>query len=147
MKRSNAAERYYRKNMIAFLAISIPLTLLVFLIALPFYQEGFDYSKICLLPIAMAIVFTPVDIYYIVRYIQYRNISFINIHKGKVVDCESHNYGRYGTYVGFYVVLDDEYVEQRKILTKNCHSKADGYLGATVTVGQNPKNGEWIILE
>ncbi len=149
MKRENAAKRYYKRNMILMLAVSIPLTVIVLFIALAFIAEygKYGYSLLCM-PIMMMVVFIPFDIYYVVKYIQYKNVEFINIRTGQVVDCESRNYGRYGTYVGFIVELDSDYEERpRKIITKHCHNKADGYLGSIVTVGQNPSNGEWIILE
>ncbi|MBR5996474.1 MAG: hypothetical protein IK028_00395 [Bacilli bacterium] len=63
------------------------------------------------------------------------------------MDCETFNRGRYGTYVGFYVVINDEYGEERKVLTKHCHSRADGYLGCQVDVGFDASTGEWIVLE
>ena len=147
MKRENAAKRYYKKNMIIFLAVSIPLTVIVLLIALAFIaQYGKHGYSLLYMPIMMAVAFIPFDIYYIVKYIHYKNVEFIDIRNGQVIDCESRNYGRYGTYVGFIVELEDE-ERPRKIITKHCHNKADGYLGSIVTVGQDPSNGEWIILE
>ena len=72
--------------------------------------------------------------------------KFEKVKRGKVVDCETFNRGRYGTFVGFYVVIESDY-ETKKVLTKHCHSKADGYLGCQVEVGFDASTGEWIILE
>ena len=143
MKRSNAAERYYKKNLIIFSAISIPFILICVVLALVFP----GITKATIYPIILSIVTLPFIIYYLVKYIHYKNVVFDRIKRGKVVDCETFNRGRYGTYVGFYVVFDDEYGEERKVLTKHCHNRADGYLGCQVDVGFDASTGEWIILE
>ncbi len=147
MKRENAAKRYYKKNMIIFIAVSVPLILLFTLIALPFVNTGIKHFQLFVLPIITTVVFIPFIIYYVVKYIHYSNVIFINIKKGKVVNSESYNYGRYGTYVGFIVEYEDEMGDKHRVTTKHCHTKADGYFGVTVTVGQDPSTGEWIILE
>lgn len=147
MKRENAAKRYYKKNMIIFIAVFVPLILLFTLIALPFINTGIKHFQLFLLPIITTVVFIPFIIYYVVKFIHYSNVTFINIKKGKVVNSESYNYGRYGTYVGFIVEYEDDIGDKHRVTTKHCHTKADGYFGVTVTVGQDPSTGEWIILE
>lgn len=147
MKRENAAKRYYKKNMIIFIAVFAPLILLFTLIALPFINTGIKHFQLFVLPIITTVVFVPFIIYYLVKFIHYSNVIFINIKKGKVVNSESFNYGRYGTYVGFVVEYEDEMGDKHRVTTKHCHTKADGYFGVTVTVGQDPSTGEWIVLE
>ena len=147
MKRENAAKRYYKKNMIILMAVFIPLDIFSLLVMIPFFGSGVDTFYVFYLPITMFGVSIPFIIYYVARFIQYSNIKFINIHHGKVVDSDSLSYGRYGTYIGFYVEYYDEFGEKKTVMTKHVHTKADGYFNATVTVGQNPSNGEWIILE
>ena len=147
MKRENAAKRYYKKNMIIFIAVFVPLILLFTLIALPFINTGIKHFQLFLLPIITTVVFIPFIIYYVVKFIHYSNVTFINIKKGKVVNSESYNYGRYGTYVGFIVEYEDDIGDKHRVTTKHCHTKADGYFGVTVTVGQDSSTGEWIILE
>ena len=56
-------------------------------------------------------------------------------------------FGTREEYLENYVVFDDEYGEERKVLTKHCHNRADGYLGCQVDVGFDASTGEWIILE
>ena len=143
MKRENAAERYYKKNLIIFSVVFIPLILIFGALALAFH----DVKNAAIFPIILTITSIPFIIYYLVKYIHYKNVVFEKIKRGKVVDCETFNRGRYGTYVGFYVVINDEYGEERKVLTKHCHSRADGYLGCQVDVGYDASTGEWIILE
>ena len=143
MKRNNAAARYYKKNLIIFSAVFIPLLLIFAALAFVFN----DLSKATIYPIVLSIIFIPLMIYYLVKYIHYKNVVFEKVKRGKVVDCETINRGRYGTYVGFYVVINDEFGEERRILTKHCHSSADGYLGCQVDVGYDVSTGEWIILE
>ena len=147
MKRENAAKRYYKKNVIIFIAVFVPLILLFTLISLPFINTGIKHFQLFLLPIITTVVFIPFIIYYEVKFIHYSNVTFINIKKGKVVNSESYNYGRYGTYVGFIVEYEDDIGDKHRVTTKHCHTKADGYFGVTVTVGQDPSTGEWIILE
>ena len=147
MKRENAAKRYYKKNMIILMAVFIPLDILSLLVMLPFVDSPANILHVLYVPIVMFCVSIPFIIYNVARFIQYSNIQFINIHQGKVVDSESFNYGRYGTYIGFYVAFYDDFGEKKTVMTKHVHTKADGYFNATVTVGQNPSNGEWIILE
>ena len=143
MKRSNAAERYYKKNLIVFSAVFIPFILVFIALAFAFN----DVRRATIYPIVLSIVTLPFIIYYLVKYIHYKNVVFDKVKRGKVVDCETFNRGRYGTFVGFYVVINDEYGEERKVLTKHCHSRADGYLGCQVDVGYDASTGEWIILE
>lgn len=147
MKRENAAKRYYKKNMIIFIAVFVPLVLTFILIALPFINTGIKHFQLFVLPIITTAVFIPFIIYYVVKFIHYSNVTFINIKKGKVVNSESYNYGRYGTYVGFIVEYEDEIGDRHRVVTKHCHTKADGYFGVTVAIGQDPSTGEWIILE
>lgn len=142
MKRNNAAERYYKKNLIIFSAVFIPLVLLFVALAFAFN----DVPRAIIFPIILSLTSTPFIIYYLAKYIHYKNCEFINISRGKVVDCETFNRGRYGTFVGFYVVIESDF-ETKKVLTKHCHSRADGYLGNMVEVGQDVSTGEWIILE
>lgn len=147
MKRENAAKRYYKKNMIIFIAVFVPMILFFTLIALPFIGRGTRIFELFMLPIIIAAVAIPFIIYYVVKFIHYSNVNFINIKKGKVVNSDSYNYGRYGTYVGFIVECEDEMGDKHRVTTKHCHTKADGYFGVTVTIGQDPTTGEWIILE
>ena len=147
MKRENAAKRYYKKNMIILMAVFIPLDIFSLLVMLPFVDSPANILYVLYVPIVMFGVSIPFIIYNVARFIQYSNIKFINIHHGKVVDSDSLSYGRYGTYIGFYVVFYDDFGEKKTVMTKHVHTKADGYFNATVTVGQNPSNGEWIILE
>ena len=142
MKRNNAAARYYKKNLIIFSVVFIPLIL--FFVALAFAFN--DVPRAIIFPIILSLTSTPFIIYYLVKYLHYKNCNFQHISRGKVVDCETFNRGRYGTFVGFYVVIESDY-ETKKVLTKHCHSKADGYLGNMVEVGQDVSTGEWIILE
>ncbi len=147
MKRENAAKRYYKRALLIYVLISIPVILLFFLFAIPYFANGDIYSKIVIFPIVYTVVIIPFIIYYLVKFIHYSNVIFINIKKGKVVNSESFNYGRYGTYVGFVVEYEDEIGDKHRVTTKHCHRRADGYFGVTVTVGQDPSTGEWIILE
>ena len=147
MKRENAAKRYYKKNMIIFIAVFVPLDLLFWLITLPFLNSTVNRSDLFIYPIVLALVGIPFIIYYVVKFIHYSNVNFINIKKGKVVNSESYNYGRYGTYVGFVVEYEDGIGDKHRVTTKHCHRRADGYFGVTVTIGQDPSTGEWIILE
>ena len=147
MKRENAAKRYYKKNMIISIVVFVPMILFFTIVALPFIDKGQRIFELFELPIIMAAVAIPFIIYYVVKFIHYSNVNFINIKKGKVVNSESYNYGRHGTYVGFVVEYEDDMGDKHRVTTKHCHTKADGYFGVTVTIGQNPKNGEWIILE
>ena len=143
MKRSNAAERYYKKNLIVFSVVFIPLILIFVALAFAFN----DVPRATIFPIVLTLTFIPFLIYYLVKYIHYKNVVFDKVKRGKVVDCETFNRGRYGTFVGFYVVFNDEYGEERKVLTKHCHNRADGYLGCQVDVGYDASTGEWIVLE
>ena len=143
MKRSNAAERYYKKNLIVFSAVFIPFILVFIALAFAFN----DVPRAIIFPIILSLTFIPFLIYYSAKYIHYKNVVFDKVKRGKVVDCETFNRGRYGTFVGFYVVFNDEYGEERKVLTKHCHNRADGYLGYQVEVGFDASTGEWIILE
>ena len=147
MKRENAAKRCYKKNMIVFIAVFVPLDLLFWLITLPFVNSTVSRFDLFIYPIVLALVGIPFIIYNIVQFVHYSNVRFVNIQRGKVVNSDSHNYGRYGTYVGFLVQIENEIGEKKTVMTKHVHTKADGYFNATVTVGQNPSNGEWIILE
>ena len=128
MKRENAAKRYYKKNMIVFIAVFVPLDLLFWLITLPFLNSTVNRSDLFIYPIVLALVGIPFIIYYVVKFIHYSNVNFINIKKGKVVNSESYN-------------------DKHRVTTKHCHRRADGYFGVTVTIGQDPSTGEWIILE
>lgn len=145
MKRNSDAARSYKRSMNIMLGVSIPLIVLFSLFPLPFIGKNVYFEYLFILPILLFVIFLPFDIYYIVKYFEYKNMSFVNIHKGKVIDSHSIGFGRY-LGVGFRVKIEHEDGE-RIILTMHCHSKADGYVGSTVTVGQNPKNGEWVILE
>ena len=147
MKRENAAKRYYKRNMIIFIAVFVPLILFFFIPAFAFMNSETKFFELFMLPIVISVVAIPFIIYYIVKFIHYSNVKFVNIKKGKVVNSESYNYGRYGTYVGFIVEYEDEMGDKHRVTTKHCHMKADGYFGVTVTIGQDPTNGEWIILE
>ncbi len=142
MKRKNAAERYYKKNLIVFSAILIPLILIFVALAFAFN----DVPRATIFPIILSLTSIPFIIYYLAKYIHYKNVVFEKVKRGKVVDCETFNRGRYGTFVGFYVVIESDY-ETKKVLTKHCHSRADGYLGCQVEVGFDASTGEWIILE
>ena len=144
MKRNSDAAKYYKRSMITILGLSIPFIVLSALFPLPFIGNDIYFEYLFILPVLLLVIFLPFDIYYIVKYIQYKNMSFVNIHQGKVVDSDSISFGRY-LGVGFRVKIEYEDGE-RIITTKHCHYKADGYVGSTVTVGQNPKNGEWVIL-
>ena len=145
MKRNSDATKYYKRSMITMLGLSIPFIVLSALFPLPFIGNDIYFEYLFILPIFLLVIFLPFDIYYIVKYIQYKNMSFVNIHQGKVVDSDSISFGRY-LGVGFRVKIECDDGE-RIITTKHCHYKADGYVGSTITVGQNPKNGEWVILE
>ena len=148
MKRNNAAAKYYRKNLITMIAFFVPVFLLVLIVGVVF--PNFEYSGMRFGYFVPAIIifltFMPFIIYYLVKFLHYKNAIFRNISRGKVVDCETFNRGRYGTFVGFYVVIESDF-ETKKVLTKHCHSRADGYLGNMVEVGQDVSTGEWIILE
>ena len=145
MKRNSDAARSYKRSMNIMLGVSIPLIVLFSLFPLPFIGKDVYFEYLFIVPIVLFITFLPFDIYCVVKYLQYKNMSFVNIHKGKVIDSHSIGFGRY-LGVGFRVKIEHEDGE-RIIITMHCHSKADGYVGSTVTVGQNPKNGEWVILE
>ena len=145
MKRNSDAARSYKRSMNMMLGVSIPLVVLFSLFPLAFIGKDVYFEYLFILPIFLLVIFLPFDIYYIVKYIQYKNMSFVNIHQGKVVDSDSISFGRY-LGVGFRVKIECDDGE-RIITTKHCHYKADGYVGSTITVGQNPKNGEWVILE
>ena len=81
MKRENAAKRYYKKNMIALIAVFVPLDLLFWLITLPFINSTVNRSDLFIYPIVLALVGIPFIIYYVVKFIHYSNVNFINIKK------------------------------------------------------------------
>lgn len=147
MKRENAAKRYYRKNLIIFIAVFAPLMLLFLIFPLAATMSaGIEYSAYWLFPIIMFVVPTPFIIYYLAQFIHYSNVNFVEVHRGTVYDCDTIDRGRYGHFIGFYVRFE-EIDGNRTVLTKHVHTKADGYLGSMVEVGLDAARGEWIVLE
>ena len=146
MKRENAAKRYYKKFAITFTAIFAPLIVISFFVSLPLaIGDPMNFGYLLSLPIAMSLTSLPFIIYYTVNYVHYKNVYFENIQRGTIVDCDTVHRGRMGTLVGFYVKLEND--ERWPVLTKHCHSSADGYLNTLVEVGYDAKRYEWIILE
>ena len=146
MKRENAAKKYYKKNLIIFIAVFVPLTLLFSFFPIVFARETVEYTVYWSFPIIVAAISFPFIIYYLVQFIHYSNTMFVDIQTATIYDCDTINRGRYGTFIGFYVkVVEDGY--RTTVVTKHVHNKADGYLGATVEVGRDATRGEWIVLE
>ena len=146
MKRENAAKRYYRKNMIVFIVIFVPLTLLSFFFPLVYTREAKEFATLWSLPIIIASVSFPFIIYYTVQFIHYANVYFTDIQAAEVFDCDTIHRGRYGTFIGFFVRVQHN-GEKMAVCTKHVHQVADGYVGSQVEVGFDPKRMEWIVLE
>lgn len=149
MKRESDAKRYYKAMMLIMLVTGGGVLSILLLVLLPIYLSESEINTTPMLLwmiIFITLTFLPFDIYYIVKFIHYKNVQCVKIQRGKVVDSDTYYFGRHGTYVGFKVEIIDE--ERRKVVTTlHCHRRADGYVGCIVTVGQDPTNGEWIILE
>ena len=83
MKRENAAKRYYKRNMIIFIAVFVPLILFFFIPAFAFMNSEVKFFELFMLPISISVVAIPFIIYYIVKFIHYSNVKFVNIKKAK----------------------------------------------------------------
>lgn len=146
MKRENAAKRYYKKNMILFIVIFMPITLLCCLFPLYYMRESPELAVMWFIPSMVALVSFPFIIYYAVQFIYYANTCFTDIQAVEVLDCDTIQQGRFGPFIGFFVRVQHK-GKTVTVCTKHIHQRADGYVGSQVEVGFDPKRYEWIVLE
>jgi hypothetical protein len=146
MKRENAAKRYYKKNMIIFIAVFVPLTLISCIFPIAYMREGELFAILWFAPITIVLISFPFIIYYTVQYIHYANVYFTEIQMAEVLDCDTIQRGRFGPVIGFFVRVQHK-GKTVTVCTKHVHQRADGYIGSRVEVGYNPRRKEWIVLE